>query len=939
MPKTSAVTSQAYQELDARALLRALTEAHAAYHDGVAAEALFDELLTVLLDLTESEYGFIGEILHDGTQNYLRTWAITNIAWNQETHRFYEENAPRGLEFRNLESLFGACIVTGEPVIANRPATDPRRTGLPPGHPSLNAFLGVPIMHSGSMVGMAGIANRPDGYDEQIAADLTPLLTTLGLLIHAYRESRVRRGVEDRLRDREQRLAMIVESAASGIITADAGGVIVSANPAVQRIFGYTPEELRGASLDLLMEDTNGPAHFDYVARFEETGQARVIGDGREVLARHRDGHSFPIHLAVSRFESEGIPSYTGVITDLTAIKETEQALMRAKQRAEEADRAKSEFLATMSHEIRTPINGVIGMIDLLADTPLDAEQRDFVQTIHSSARSLLSVVNDVLDFAKIEADRIEFERIAFDPVSVVDDAVAMLRAESIARGIHLGRITSSSVPTAITGDPDRIKQVVVNLVGNAIKFTESGHVVAVIDRIGDSLQIEVHDTGIGIEPDKLDQIFERFVQADSTTTRRFGGTGLGLTISRRLIEAMGGTLHASSVPGSGSTFTVRLPIDEDHHRPADLARHTVVLIHPDEGDRAEIVRTVRSLGAEVIAVSGCRAGREILQGGSEPDVVMVAGSEAVWWKPSEVSSATTRSVLLDADADLVDAVAAGWAAKLATKPDPVALSRLIVNTRGVHTRAEDADDLRGTILVVEDDATNLKVIETALRRAGYATRAATNGHRAIAEVRRGGIDLILMDVRMPQTDGIAATAEIRSLPIDQPPIVIMTGDTLQSTADAARLAGADEIVSKPVRPRELIALLRRRLTTEPTPAVHSPATSDAGPLAGVMEFVEDLETAVALLADLSATTRDRIARVEHAVATSDGETLRAVAHQVRNAARLVGHAELASLADTLDTPSLDLADPRFRELGTAFLARLERMASALDQALEQPAA
>ncbi|MFO0957686.1 MAG: PAS domain S-box protein [Isosphaeraceae bacterium] len=462
------VTERRRVESDLRssnALLHAIQRAHQRFITDESPGGLFSDVLSDLLGLTGSAYGFIGEVLHDDFgQPYLKTHAVTNIAWDEATRRLNDVRAQEGLEFRNLRTLFGAALTTGEAVLSNDPARDPRRGGLPPGHPPLDSFLGLPVRRAGTMVGLIGLANRPGGYDESVAAYLEPLLSTCASIIEGYRNERRRQKAE----------------------------------------------------------------------------------------------------------------------SDLQASKEA----------AEAASRSKSEFLANMSHEVRTPMAAILGYADMMLEPSLRPPDRDSaLQAIRRNGSHLLQIINDILDLSKVEAGKLEIEPIPYSPWRVVLEAISGLRVRAQEGGVEIEADPTGPLPASLRIDPTRVRQVLVNLVSNAIKFSPPGGIVSI--RLGTAadrtaLHLEVEDHGIGMTPEQLGQLFAPFQQADSSTTRHFGGTGLGLSITRRLVEAMGGRIAVESAVGLGSRFTVWLPMVFDPDRtewlaPEELATRAAPDPQPDD--------------------------------------------------------------------------------------------------------------------------------------------------------------------------------------------------------------------------------------------------------------------------------------------------------------------------------------------------------------------
>ena len=369
------------------------------------------------------------------------------------------------------------------------------------------------------------------------------------------RDITARKQAEAALRESKARTQAILDTAVDGIITIDDHGIVESANPAIERLFGYVPAELIGRNVSVLTPSPHRERHDEYIARYLRTGEARVIGIGRELEGLRRDGTTFPMELAVSEVRGGDRPRFAGIIRDITARKQAEAALLRA-------DALKDEFLANTSHELRTPLSGIIGIGQSMLDGatgPLTDEQRRNLDMVVASGRRLANLVNDLLDFSKLRHETIELRRGPTDLHSLVDLVLAVSRTLVGKRPLRLFNRTDPAGPL-VEVDEDRIQQVLFNLVGNAIKFTPAGTVEVLAEVQNDWLDVTVADTGIGIAPERLDEIFEMFSQGDGSMEREQGGTGLGLAIAKQLVELHGGTLRVESEVGVGSRFTARLP-------------------------------------------------------------------------------------------------------------------------------------------------------------------------------------------------------------------------------------------------------------------------------------------------------------------------------------------------------------------------------------------
>ncbi|MCG2831329.1 MAG: ATP-binding protein [Desulfobacteraceae bacterium] len=397
---------------------------------------------------------------------------------------------------------------------------------------------------------------------DKMTEDLKKTTTSIDEL---NKEINERKRAEKALRNSEARIRAIVNTAVDGIITIDEHGIIQSFNPSAERLFGYAEEEAIGQNVEILMPSPYREAHDSYIANYLRTGETKIIGIGRGALARRRDGTTFPIDLAVSEVYRGKQRVFTGIIRNITERKDAEEALHNAKEEAEAANLAKTEFLSSMSHEIRTPMNAIIGVADLLRETSLTPEQQTYVQMFASAGNNLLNIINDILDISKVEAGQLDLAEIDFNLHEVVEKVCEVMALHANEKGLELTCHVAPDVQKNLIGDPTRLRQVLINLIGNAVKFTEKGDIFVEVNKHNQGAKddlandfeviVSVKDTGIGIPLEKVEVIFDRFTQVDSSTTRSHGGTGLGLTISKQLVEMMGGRIWVESKQGQGSTF------------------------------------------------------------------------------------------------------------------------------------------------------------------------------------------------------------------------------------------------------------------------------------------------------------------------------------------------------------------------------------------------
>jgi PAS domain S-box-containing protein len=646
----------------------------------------------------------------------------------------------------------------------------------------------------------------------------------------------------------EERYRAIVQHSADSIVVFDAEtDEILECNPGFAAFAGAPVEMLVGLTVDQTMiRGCRTPEVKDDIAAIMRSGKAMF----RERTLRRFDGVSIEASCSLSPTTYDGRPAICAVLHDISQRKQAEAELAHARDAAVDSARLKTEFLANMSHEIRTPMNGVMGMASLLLETSLTPQQRDFADTIHESADHLLTVINDILDFSKVEAGKLHFDTVDFDLRHELEAAVDLIAERAHANKLELALLIQPDVPAALTGDPGRLRQVVLNLMSNAVKFTEHGEVVVHVAREDASdervrLRFEVRDTGVGIPAAAQAGLFEAFVQADGSTSRRYGGTGLGLAISRRLVELMNGSIGLQSEPGVGSTFWFTCELGRQapgRAAPAgtpDLTGRRVLVVDDNATNRKVLHYQLSAWGAldTVVgsAASALLALKDAAGGGRPFDLIVldrqmpgVDGVEFARRVRADAQIAAIPLIMMTSLGDPDDVPVAELAiASVLVKPvkaEPLRaalLGALAPAAAASPVRRPASPDPvapaaigRRRVLVAEDNVVNQKVALVQLRRLGHTAEAVSNGAEAIAALESVPYDLVLMDCQMPEMDGFEATRRIRGsgAAFGEIPIVAMTANALEGDRERCLAAGMSDYLSKPVRTADLEAILERWL-------------------------------------------------------------------------------------------------------------------------------
>ena len=789
-----------------------------------------------------------------------------------------------------------------------------------------------------------------------VHATITPFLNELGKpeeYVAIRTEITAQKALEKASKRQEQWLRTILDNLGEGVYTLDAHGRLAYLNAEGERLIGWRLDELAGKKLHDIIHHHRPDGGVLPAAECPIHLAMRdhcVYRSSEEVFFR-KDGSVMPVKVTGAPLSLDG--EWMGSVAVFSDVREEQllnQRLLDAKNAAEDASRLKADFLSTMSHEIRTPLNGVIGMTDLLLDTPLDNEQTEFARTIKTSADALMAIINDILDFSKIEAGRLELEQTDLSLRQVVEGSLDVLAARAREKRLTLASFIAPELPDHLIGDPTRIRQILLNFLSNAIKFTEQGEVVvsAVRDEgrpAGDGhvmVAFAVRDRGIGLTEAARAGLFQPFSQADSSTTRKYGGTGLGLSICKRLAEAMGGNIGVDSVPGEGSTFRVGIPLKVADEKRASasaspLPRGGQVLIAGgDAGSRAVLCSYFSAWEVRCEALAGldelCRHLAEPNEPGQVPATLLLVHPLPDATLADAVTTLRAQSrlpvvcCLNGPDRDLKATLAAQGVGVLQQPIKQSTLHTALAMVLGTATatpgrRTSDATDptavdrqaaRKHRLLLAEDNPVNQRVAVHMLNKLGYAVDVVDNGALAVTAVAGGDYALVLMDCQMPEMDGFAATAAIRGAEAEtcRRPIIAMTANAMQGDRERCLAAGMDDYLAKPIDISLLAAMLTQWLpedaeSRKPPPAPVVARTADTVPEAIDLKRLSEMfdgDDAVIdeLLAVFQQSLQPLRERLRREV-LGRGSALKAITHELRGAAANVGATTMTDLAGRLE--------------------------------------
>ncbi|MEO5378148.1 MAG: response regulator [Magnetococcus sp. DMHC-6] len=782
----------------------------------------------------------------------------------------------------------------------------------------------------------------------------------------------------------EERTRSIVNTILDGIITIDAQGTILTFNPAAERLFGYLLVEVIGKNVNLLMPEPYHSHHNGYLNNYVTTGSAKIIGIGREVVGLRKDGSHFPMDLAVSEMMVDGKQMFTGIVRDITERKKNEQFLLEAKEIADKASCAKSEFLANMSHEIRTPMNAIIGMSHLALKTDLTHKQRDYLSKIQSSAHSLLNIINDILDYSKIEAGKLSIEYTEFKLDDILNQLTTIVGMKAMDKGLDFLFIRPPEIANFLIGDPMRLGQILINLTNNAVKFTDQGEIVVHIELLQSEetrvqLRFSVRDTGIGMTNEQSSRMFQAFSQADTSITRKYGGTGLGLSICKNLVEMMGGEITLESKLGEGSIFSFTIWLGKTitqnaNHSPfISYVKGMNVLVVDDHPMACTIL-------CDILESISCKP-KAVYSGEEALRVLETEQNNQGWqmllidWKMPGISGIETirrmrHSSLIRPFPKIILVTAFGREEFIAEAQSvdvdallfkPIYPSLVIDTITTLFTqdngnnqskiekqtsREHALQPIPGTkILLVEDNRINQQIAVELLEGYGFIVTIANNGIEAVNAVQNNPFDAVLMDIQMPEMDGLEATRMIRMDPkFEKLPILAMTAHAMAGDREISSSAGMNDYITKPIDPDRLLSTLMQWTSVQKRENILSENTQDKNIIfESLPDVIPGLDIFVGLqrvrgnrkffkklLQDFYEDYQDTPRQIQSWLVAGDITSLYHISHTIKGIASSIGADSLSQAAKDLEYAAKEKKIENLADLAKKFELSLVALLSGL---------
>ncbi len=875
--ETEAEINLQHQQLDI------IQRAQSMFIDSGQSQELFTAMMNDLIALTESKSGVIGELIAaEGEEKFLKPYANCGLSqWEENVSSQFIDNHKQ--QYFAVNKLFGKTLASQQSMIINNPDPQLLEQGKLFNVDELENYLCIPLMIAGQIKGIIGLANRDGGYDQEIINRLTPLTNPCSELLSALQKEQERQKINlqlKRIRKEELVQGELLRVALSSIdmyeflkgamkillekvpwLNHEAqGGMFLTDQQTQELVLIYKnalPEPLH----NLCDRVKPGACLCGQAYLTKQIQYTSHVDDSHEISYPGMDDHGhycvplmekdivlgvMVLYLPCGHNKSEKELNFLSQVGEIVSMgvsrRDEKHALIEAKQQAEVAAEAKSQFLATMSHEIRTPMNGVLGMLNLLSKTELESQQRRYLETAAGSGEMLLTVINDILDFSKLEAGKLDLESIRFDPVELVEDVVSLMAKGAHEKDVELISVVKPNMPDLLVGDPTRIRQVLTNFVSNAVKFTAEGDIVLYATPIETGrFLFGVRDTGIGMTEQQQQRLFQAFTQVDSSHTRKYGGTGLGLAICKRLVEAMGGEIRVSSAPDVGTEFCMELPLgsvnDEEllKHRQASqiLKQQHILIVDDNKVNCLALTGLLKYWGvAKVTYVEGGREALHCLNDAvahQQPfDIVItdmqmpeMSGDQLAQIIRTDEKFNNIHLIMLSSvyHPKPIEELNA-WLSKPVRQTD---LHNTLLHILGEKVDLDSVDRYleqshdawwfeHKQLLLVEDNSVNQDVATAILNEVGFDIDIVENGQEAVQAVLNKEYDLVLMDIQMPVMDGLEATREIRKLGghYRKLPIIAMTAHALTGDAQKSLDAGMNAHVTKPFNSDKLFKTIAK---------------------------------------------------------------------------------------------------------------------------------